>query len=210
MATSRFNLVSLLVSVDVAATVLGGRESSGTAMSRHLWSGWFLPEGLRVKEALPSLNLLPLLPELFLLTFGLLPVLVGDLRKDLSVLLSALFLLVRDLPIVFLYLLAHLVFPLFDEGCFEPFFEFKEADILFLLFLKPLFFSFLQVYQLFVLDVHFLTAVPFKHLMRPLLHSYGLLFLFLDKSFQEVTFGLKDQLALQFGLMILTANPFSV
>ena len=115
MTKSCFNLVSLLVCVYVVSTILGGRKSSGNAMSRHLWSSWFLPEGLRVKEALPSLNLLPLHPELFFFTFGLLPVLVGDLGKDLSVLLSALFFLLRDLSIVFLYLLAHLVFPLFDE-----------------------------------------------------------------------------------------------
>ena len=211
MAASRFNLISLLVRINVAATVLGGCKSSCTAMSRHLCSCWFLPgERLRVKEALPSLNLLPLLSELFFLPFGLLPVLVGDLGKDLSMLLSALFLFVRNLLIVFVYLLSHLVFPLFDQGCFEPVFEFKEADILLLLFLKPLFFISLQFYQLFVLDVHFLTAVPFKHLMGPSLHSNGLLFLFLDKRFQEVTFGFKDQLALQFGFMILTANPFSV
>lgn len=67
LATSCFNLISLLVCVDVAAAILWWSESSGTAMSLHLWSCWFLPEWLRVKEALPSLNLLPLLFKLFFL-----------------------------------------------------------------------------------------------------------------------------------------------
>lgn len=125
-------------------------------------------------------------------------------------LLSAFFFFFRHLLVVFFYLLSHLVFSLLDQGGFEPLFEFKEADILLLLFLKPLFFVLLQFHQLFVLDVHFLAAVPFEHLVRPLLHSYGLFFLLLDESFEEISFGFKDQLALQFGFMVLAANPFSV
>ena len=58
--------------------------------------------------------------------------------------------------------------------------------------------------------MHFLAAVPLEHLVWSLLHSDGLLLLLLDERFQEVTFGLEDELAPQLGLVVLSAHPFSV
>lgn len=131
----------------------------------------------RVEHTLAPLNHLFLLSELFLLKLCLLPVFVGNFGEDPPVSFSPFVFIFFEFLLVLINFLVNDFFSLFDQGSLKPFFEFHVRYFLFLLLFKPLFLILLVVNKLLVLDVHAFLVVPFEHLVGPLLHSKGFLFL---------------------------------
>lgn len=139
---------------------------------------------LRIKQPLSPLNLFFLLQELCLLSFGLFPVFVSNLSKDPSMCFGPLIFVFLELLLMFFNPLLDNLFPLLNQRLLKPLFEFHVTYLLLLLPLEPFFLGLLNRDQLLVLDMLFLSMLPFEHGMGALLHGHCGFFLFDQQGFE--------------------------